>query len=124
MTRQITIELPDVIEISAAKDAPEKWRSIKTDKWTAETVIDALEFAVSEKLGNVWSVGKKDHEKMQSGHKSLEEGNWNAKTRGVSSAKFDEAIKKLNVLALTSKLTREQRAELAAIITPDGEIKF
>lgn len=124
MTRQITIELPDVFEIASAKDAPEKWRSVKTDKWTAGTVIDALEFAVSERLGNVWSVGKKDHDKMESGHKSLEDGTWNAKTRGVSSAKFDEAIKKLNVASLVGKLTREQLAELARAISPDGEVKF
>ena len=124
MARKIEIELPDVFEISAAKDAPEKWRSVKTDKWTPETVIDALEFAVSERLGNVWSVGKKDHNKMESGHKSLEKGDWNSKNRGVSSAKFDEAIKKLNIASLVGKLTREQLAELAAVITPDGEVKF
>ena len=124
MSRQITVELPDVFEISSAKDAPEKWRSVKTDKWTPETVIDALEFAVSERLGNVWSVGKKDHEKMESGHKSLSEGNWNAKTKGISSAKFDEAIKKLNVASLVGKLTREQLFELAKAISPDGEVKF
>jgi hypothetical protein len=124
MARQITIEIPDVIDIASAKDAPERWRSIKTDKWTAETVVDAIEFAVSERLGNIWSVGKKDHDKMEHGHKSLSEGNWNAKTRGVSSAKFDEAIKKLNVAALVGKLTREQLMELASKISPDGEVKF
>ena len=124
MTRQITIELPDTIEISGAKDAPEKYRVLSTDQWDAEFVLTAMEHGVGQKLQDVWSVSKKDVDKMKSAHESLEKGDWNAKSRGVSTAKFDEAIKKLNVASLVGKLTREQLAELARTINPDGEIKF
>ena len=124
MTRQITIELPDTIEISGAKDAPEKYRVLSTAQWDAEFVLTAMEHGVGQKLQDVWSVSKKDVDKMKSAHESLEKGDWNAKSRGVSTAKFDEAIKKLNVASLVGKLTREQLAELAKAISPDGEIKF
>lgn len=121
---KLEITLPEAFEISSAKDAPAEFRTVKTEKWTESTVLDALEFAVSERMGNTWNSGKKDLEKMRAGHQSLENGEWNAKTKGVSSVKFDEAIKRLNVAALASKLTREQLMELAAKISPDGEIKF
>ena len=124
MTRKIEIELPDSVEISGAKDAPEKYRVLSTAQWDAEFVLTAMEHGISQKLGDVWSVGKKDVEKMKTAHESLEKGDWTQKNRGVSSAKFDEAIKKLNIASLVGKLTREQLAELAKTITPDGEIKF
>jgi len=124
MMRKIEIELPDSIEIAGAKDAPEKFRTVKTEKWDAEFCLTAIEHGISQKLGDTWSVGKKDVDKMKSAHESLEKGDWAAKTKGVSSAKFDEAIKKLNVQSLVGKLTREQLAELAKTITPDGEVKF
>ena len=120
--RQITIELPDFIEISGADDAPEKYRSIKTEKWNEEFCLAALEQGISLKIRNTWSVGKKDEEKLKECHQALENGEWNRRNRGVSSAKFDEAIKKLNVQSLVGKLTREQLAELAKTITPDGEV--
>lgn len=122
--RNITIELPETVEISGAKDAPEKYRVLSTANWDAEFVLTAMEHGVGQKLQDVWSVGKKDVEKMKSAHESLEKGDWNTKNRGVSTAKFDEAIKKLNVASLVGKLTREQLFELAKAITPDGEVKF
>ena len=124
MPRKIEIELPDSVEISGAKDAPEKYRVLSTAQWDAEFVLTAMEHGVGQKLQDVWSVSKKDVDKMKSAHESLEKGDWNAKSRGVSTAKFDEAIKKLNVASLVGKLTREQLAELARTINPDGEIKF
>ena len=42
MARIITIELPDSIEISGAKDAPEKFRVVSTAKWDAEFCLTAL----------------------------------------------------------------------------------
>ena len=121
---KLEITLPEQFEIASAKDAPQEFRTVKTAKWTEATVLDALEFAVSERMGNTWNSGKKDLEKMKFGHQSLENGEWNAKTRGVSATKFDEAIKKLNIASLAGKLTREQLIELAKVITPDGEIKL
>lgn len=124
MARKIEIELPETIEISGAKDAPEKYRVLSTAQWNAEFVITAMEHGIGQKLQDVWSVGKKDVDKMKTAHESLEKGDWNAKNRGISTQKFDDAIKKLNVAALVGKLTREQLFELAKAISPDGEVKF
>ena len=124
MPRKIEIELPDIVKTAGADDAPEQYRSIKTEKWNEEFILAAIEQGVSLKIRNTWSVGKKDVQKLKECYEALENGEWNRKNRGVSSAKFDEAIKKLNIASLVGKLTREQLAELAAVITPDGEVKF
>ena len=124
MARIITIELPDSIEISGAKDAPEKFRVVSTAKGDAEICLTALEHSNNQKLGDTWSVSKKDHAKMADCHKTIEEGTWNNRNRGISATKFDEAIKKLNIASLAGKLTREQLIELAKVITPNGEIKL
>lgn len=123
--RTITIELPDSIEINGAKDAPENLRTVNTAKWDADFCLTALKHGVSQKIGDTWSVSKKDITKTTATHKSMEEGDWNQRERtGASAVKFDEAIKKLNIQALAGKLTREQLMALAAVITPDGEVKF
>ena len=120
MTKQITIELPDMIEINSAKDAPARLRTVLTSSWTEEFVLDLLEFGLSERLGNVWSVGKKNVEKMTTAHEAVEKGEWQTRQRtGASAARFDEGIKKLNAAALFNKLSPEQLSALAAMINAD-----
>jgi outer membrane protease len=121
----VTIELPDSIEITGAKGAPENLRVVSTVNWGSDFCFAALKRGVSQKIGDTWSVSKKDVTKTAATHKAMEEGDWNQREQtGASAQKFDEAIKKLNIQALAGKLTREQLAALAAVITPDGEVKF
>jgi len=120
MSKQVTITLPDSIEINAAKDAPARLRTVLTSSWTEEFVLDLLEFGLSERLGNVWSVGKKNVEKMTAAHEAVERGEWQTRQRtGASAARFDEGIKKLNAAALFNKLSPEQLSALAAMINAD-----
>ena len=120
MAKQVTITLPDSIEINAAKDAPARLRTVLTSSWTEEFVLDLLEFGLSERLGNVWSVGKKNVEKMTAAHEAVEKGEWQTRQRtGASAARFDEGIKKLNATALFNKLSPEQLSALAAMINAD-----
>lgn len=123
--KTITITLPDFVEVSGMSDAPASLLTVKTDNWNEAFCIAALTQGVSLKMRNTWSVGKKDIAKAEATHKSLEAGDWNQRERtGASAQKFDEAIKKLNIQALAGKLTREQLIALAAVIAPDGEVKF
>ena len=120
MSKQITITLPDMIEINSAKDAPARLRTVLTTNWTPEFVLDLVEFGLGERLGNVWSVGKKNIEKMTQGHAQMEKGEWQTRQRtGASMARFDEGIKKLNAAALFNKLSPEQLSALAAMINAD-----
>lgn len=119
--RKIEIELPDVITINGASDAPEKLRSVNTIKWNAEFCITALIHGISQKLGDTWSVSKKDEEKLKKAHEALTAGDWATKARtGASAAKFDAAIAALNVQQLAAKLTREQLFELAKLAKADN----
>lgn len=123
--REITITLPDVIEVNGSKDAPEALRLIKTDKWDADFILTALTHGVSQKIGDSWSVGKKDVEKTSKVHACMEAGDWAQRRQtGESSAKFqakfDEAIKALNVAALVDKLSAEQLYELAKAAKADS----
>lgn len=119
--RQITIELPDVLTINGASDAPESLRNVNTAKWDADFCLTALTHGISQKLGDTWSVSKKDEEKLKKVHQSLVDGDWTTKARtGASAAKFDEAIKKLNTEALFNKLSPEQLSALAAMINADN----
>lgn len=125
MSREIVIVLPEHIEINGSKDAPESLRSIKTANWDADFVLTALTHGVSQKIGDSWSVGKKDVEKTGKVHACMEAGDWaQRKTTGESSAKFaakfDAAIAALNVEALAGKLTREQLFELAKLAKADS----
>ena len=120
MSKQVTITLPDSIEINAAKDAPARLRTVLTSSWTEEFILDLMEFGLSERLGNVWSVGKKNIEKMTAAHEAVERGEWQTRQRtGASAARFDEGIKKLNAAALFNKLSPEQLSALAAMINAD-----
>lgn len=119
--RTITIELPDTYEITSAKDAPEVYRTVKTANWNAETVLNAVEFGLSESMGNTWSVGKKDHETMKARHEALERGDWarRAGKSGISDAKLAERIGKIDIAKLLSMMTPEQHK---AILAAGGDI--
>ena len=119
--RKIEIELPDVLAINGAADAPETLRNINTAKWNSEFCLTALIHGISQKLGDTWSVSKKDTEKLKKVHESLVAGNWTTKARtGASAAKFDAAIATLNTDQLCSKLTKEQLMGIAAKVAADN----
>ena len=123
--KTITITLPDEFQVPGMLDAPENLRVIPTDKWDEEFCLAAIKHGVKQSLQDTWSVGKKDVAKLQKRYDAFVEGDWNQRERtGESSAKFaakfDEAIKNLNVEALAGKLTREQLFALAALAKPDN----
>lgn len=121
MPREIIINLPDVLTINGATDAPEALRNVNTAKWDAEFCITALTHGISQKLGDTWSVGKKNEEKLKKVHESLVNGDWSTKARtGASTAKFDAAIAALNTDQLYAKLTKEQLMEIAAKVAADN----
>ena len=123
MPREIILTLPDVITINGAKDAPESLRSIKTDKWEQDFIVAALAHSMSQKIGDKWSNknNPKRGDAVKAVHTALENGDWAIRERtGASVQKFDEAIKKLNVIALKEKLTAEQLSALAALINADN----
>lgn len=122
MSRKIEIELPDSITINGAKDVPESLRTINTANWENNFIITALTHSMSQKIGDPWSNKKnpKRGDAVRAVHAALEKGEWAVRERtGESAAKFDEAIKKLNVVALAQKLTPEQLSALAALINAD-----
>jgi hypothetical protein len=119
-TITITITLPEFIEINGASDAPAEYRSVPTEKWGSDFVLAALTHGVSQKLGDTWSVGKKDVEKLKKCHEALAAGDWNTKARtGASEAKVIARIGKLDIKALLAALTPEQHA---AILAAGGDI--
>ena len=115
MTREITIMLPKTITINGAKDAPEEYRSIKTGEWNEEFLLTAITHGVSQVLGDTWSVGKKDVEKLKTKHEALEAGDWSRRAQGVGAAKLDAAIQKMDFQELLAKLTPQQLAAMAAM---------
>ena len=122
MSRIIEIILPDSITINGAKDAPESLRTIKTEKWEQEFIIAALAHAMSQKIGDPWSNKKnpKRGDAVRAVHKAMEKGEWAIRERtGASAVKFDETIKRLNVVALKEKLTPDQLGQLIALINAD-----
>ena len=121
MSREVIITLPDVIAIDGAGDAPDKIRTLNTARWDADFCLTALVRGISQKIGDAWSVSKKDLAKTTKVHESLEAGDWTTKARtGASAVKFDAAIQALNVEQLASKLTREQLFELAKLAKADN----
>ena len=125
MPREIILTLPDSITINGAKDAPESLRVIKTDKWEQDFIVAALAHAMSQKIGDPWSNKKnpKRGDAVKAVHEAMERGDWAIRERtGASAVKFDEAIKKLNVIALKEKLTPAQLSALAAMINADNQV--
>lgn len=126
MSKQITITLPDSFEVKGMQDAPERLRQVSTEKWDEDFCLEALRHGISQPLGDVWSVSKKDIAKLEKKWQAFMDGDWTSRERtGQSAAKFavrfDEAIKTLNVEALAGKLTKEQLFALAALAKPDKE---
>lgn len=123
MPREVIVTLPDTITINGAKDAPESLRTISTAKWEQDFIIAALSHAMSQKIGDPWSNKKnpKRGDAVKAVHAAMENGEWAVRERtGASAAKFDEAIQKLNVIALKEKLTPAQLSALAALINADN----
>ena len=120
MSREITITLADVLTINGASDAPEALHNVNSAKWNAEFCLTALTHGISQKLGDTWSIGKKDEEKLKKVHETLTAGEWTTKARtGASAAKFDAAIAALNEQQLFAKLSPEMLSKLAAMVKAD-----
>jgi hypothetical protein len=124
MSKQITITLPDSFEVKGMQDAPERLRQVATEKWDEDFCLEALRHGVSQPLGDVWSVSKKDIGKLEKKWQAFQDGDWTTRERtgqsaAVFQAKFDKAIAELNVQALAEKLTPEKLAALAAMVKPD-----
>jgi hypothetical protein len=119
--RTITVEIPDFYEITSAKDAPEQYRTVSTANWQADIILAAVEFGLSESMGNTWSVGKKDIPTMQARHEAIERGDWarRAGKGGVTEAKLLANIGKLDVKKLLAALTPEQ---MAALVAANGDL--
>lgn len=111
--RQVTIELPDAITINGAKDAPESLRTVKTEKWDADFLLTAIRHGVSQRLGDVWSVSKKDVEKLTAAHTSVEAGEWTTRTPGDSLETAKKASGKLDAQK-TAELIKILQAKLDA----------
>jgi hypothetical protein len=119
--RTITIEVPDFYNITSAKDAPEEYRTVKTENWGPDIILAAVEFGLSESMGNTWSVGKKDIPTMQARHEAIERGDWarRAGRGGVTEAKLLANIGKLDVQKLLAALSPEQ---MAALVAANGDL--
>ena len=118
--RTVTIELPDVITINGATDAPDNLRNLNTSNFDADFCMTAMIHGISQKIGDTWSVSKKDVEKTTKVHQSLAAGDWTTKARtGQTAAKFDAQIAALNEEQLYAKLTPEQLSAIAAKFTAE-----
>ncbi len=125
MSKQVTITLPNSFEVKGISDAPERLRQVATDKWDEGFILEALRHGISQPLGDVWSVSKKDATKLEKKWQAFQDGDWTSRERTGQSAakfqaKFDEQIKRLNADALKGLLTKEQLLALAASIEPDA----
>lgn len=114
-TREITIVLPDHVMINGAVDAPDHLRVLNTAKWDQDFIITALTHGVSQKLGDVWSVSKKDEEKLSNAHKALEAGDWNQRTVGSKASKLTKLVNELKPEDM-QKLSPEAKAALIAML--------
>lgn len=114
-TREITIVLPDHVTINGAVDAPEHLRMLNTAKWDQDFIITALTHGVSQKLGDVWSVSKKDIEKLANAHKALEAGDWNQRVTGSKASKLTKLVNELKPEDM-QKLSPEAKAALIAML--------
>lgn len=115
-TREIVILLPDHVTINGAADAPEHLRVLNTAKWDQDFIITALTHGVSQKLGDVWSVSKKDTEKLANAHKALEAGDWNQRVQGSKASKLTKLIGELKPEDM-QKLSSEAKAALIAALS-------
>lgn len=124
--KTLTINLPDSFEVKGMQDAPVTLREVNTHKWDEDFILEAIRHGISQALGDVWSVGKKDATKLEKKWQAFQDGEWISRERTGQSAakfqaKFDKAIQELNIVALAQKLTPEKLAALAALVKPDKE---
>jgi hypothetical protein len=112
--RTITIELPDMLTINGAKDAPENLRSIPTANWDAQFCLTALTHGISQKMGDTWSVSKKDTEKLAGTYKALQEGDWNQRVTQSSASKVISSLDKFTPEELAKILEAAQAAAAKA----------
>jgi len=120
MSREITIILPETITINGATDAPANLREVATDKWSVDFCLTALIHGISQKIGDTWSVSKKDIAKTTAVHENMMNGDWSKRASGgISDAKIAIAIGKLDIKALLAAMTPEQHA---AILAAGGDI--
>ena len=115
-TRDVIITLPEHIVINGAQDAPENLRKLATANWSQEFILTALTHGVSQKLGDVWSVTKKDEEKLKSAHIGLEAGDWNQRVTGSKTAKLTKLIGELKPEDM-AKLDPAAKAALIAALS-------
>ena len=120
--KTITIELPNSITINGAGKAPETLRSVLTKNWTPEFCLTAMIHGISQKIGDTWSVTKGDFNKTQAVVDNINAGEWARRaTSGVSDAKLQEKISKLDVTKLAGMLTPGQLRELLDMtVQPKG----
>lgn len=114
--REIVITLPETITINGAQDAPKHLRKLNTAKWEPEFILTALIHGVSQKLGDTWSVSKKDEEKLKGTHTALEAGDWNQRVTGSKTAKLTKLIGELKPEDM-QKLSPEAKAALIAALS-------
>jgi len=120
MSREIIITLPDSIVINGASDAPDEIREVSTASWGEEFCLTALIHGISQKIGDTWSVSKKDLEKTKAVHANMSCGDWSRRVSGgVTEAKLMEKIGKLDVKKLLAALSPEQ---MAALVAANGDL--
>jgi hypothetical protein len=118
--RTITIELPASVIINGATDAPDNLREVNTANWTPEFCVTALIHGISQKIGDTWSVSKKDIDKTTAVHANMVAGDWSRRANsGITEQKLMEKIAKLDIAKLLASLTPEQHA---AILAANGDI--
>jgi len=106
--KTITIEVPDIITINGANDAPESLRNVSTENWTPEFCLTALTHGVSQKIGDTWSVTKKDVAKTAVTHANMAAGTWARRATGAGEAAIAAKIASLDVTKLAEMLSPGQ----------------
>ena len=122
--REVIVTLPDFISINGAKEAPESIRTVKTDKFESDFIVECIAHALSQKIGDPLS-NKKNLARVENAtrvHENLENGIWASRTKGgggISEEKLLANIGKLDITKLLASLTPEQHA---AILAANGDI--
>lgn len=112
--RTITIELPDTINISGLKDAPEKYKTVSTKNWDQAFILDAAAHGVGQACGDTWSVSKKDKEKLAAKHKAMEDGEWSRRVKGTVTEKLSKLSGSLSMEELKAWYEAEYARQEAA----------
>lgn len=113
--KTLTINIPETLTVNGMKDAPERLRVVKTENWDETFILTAIRHGVSQKLGDTWSVGKKDIAKLEAVFAAIECGDWQVREKGVSSTKFTEKLTAMSAEDIWKTLTPQQQAALAAM---------